>query len=181
MKKILIALLSVAMLVCFVSCATKPAEEVKMTDDWWNNPPADTRDIHYEVGFAKGSNLQTSRDWAKANANSALAQYINNSIDTIVTTYVNDAGELATNNMQSLQAFESVSKQNAKAVLTGVTYKYQQADDGVYVLAQLPINEFAAQLMETFAAQQTEAFKKNAAAKEANTMMNQAIDKYFGR
>lgn len=87
-----------------------------------------------------------SREWAKANANSSLAQYISSSIDTIVITYVSDAGEVSKdgNNIQALQAFESVSKQNAQATLTGVTYKFQTMEDGgVYVLASLPVGELA--------------------------------------
>lgn len=160
----------------FGSSSIEP-EEDNIVDDWWINPPADTGDIHYEIGFAKGSNLQTSRDWAKANANSALAQYISNSIDTIVTTYVNDAGELATNNMQLLQAFESVSRQNAKAIITDVTYIYQQADDGVYVLAQYPFKAFAEQLMRTFESQFPDECKE---CIEACNIMRSCIEEYFG-
>ena len=77
--------------------------------------------------------------------------------------------------MQSLQVFESVSKQNASAVLTGVTFKFAQADGGVYALAQLPIGELAEKLKE----QAKESFQKNAAATAAMDAMDQAIDKYF--
>ena len=148
------------------------------TFNWWDNPPLDTETTHYEVGYAKGSTMQISRDWAKANANTSLAQYVSNAIDAIVTTYVNDAGEVLqlANNMQALQAFESVSKQRAQATLTGVSYKYQSMKDGsVYVLASLPIGPLAEELK----ANVTEAFVKNKAAEEANSMMNAAIDKYF--
>lgn len=179
MKKTILSMLVIAaMLLCFVGCATKPVE--KISGDWWNNPPADTDQYHYEVGYAKGSNLMTSREWAKANANAALAQYVSNSVDSIVTTYLNDAGELATNNMQSLQAFESVSKQNAKAIIAGVTFQYTEKDDGVYVLAKMPIKDFAEILKTTFAENQ-QTFQTNAAAIEATDKMNAAIDKYFGR
>lgn len=174
MKKVCVTMLALLVLFAFVGCATK-SNDAPAADDWWNNPPADTADYHFEVGFAQGSNLQTSRDWAKANANQNLAQYINNSVQSIVTTYVNDAGELASNNMQSLQAFESVSKQTATAVLSGVTYKYAQADGGVYALAQLPIGELAEKLKE----QAKESFQKNAAATAALDAMDKAIDKYF--
>ena len=179
MKRTILSMFVIAaILLCFVGCATKPTE--KIPEDWWNNPPADTEEYHYEVGYAKGSNLMTSREWAKANVNAALAQYVSNSVDTIVTTYLNDAGELATNNMQSLQAFESVSKQSAKAIIAGVVYKYAQQDDGVYVLAKMPIKDFAEVLKTTFAENQ-QTFQTNAAAIEATDKMNAAIDKYFGR
>lgn len=179
MRKTIIVLFLVLAIFMFASCAsTNDVGEAKFSDDWWDNPPADTADIHYEVGYAKGSSLQISRDWAKANANTALAQYVSNTIDAIVTTYVNDAGEVGQqgNNMQALQAFESVSKQRAQATLTGVTYKFQSMDDGgVYVLASLPIGPLAEELKATV----TESFVKNEAAEEANRMMNEAIDKYF--
>ena len=177
MKKISLILAIIAVLM-LASCVSTTTNETKFSDNWWDNPPADTKEVHYEVGYAKGSTLQISRDWAKANANTALAQYVNNSIDAIVTTYVNDAGEVSSqgNNMQALQAFESVSKQRAQATLTGVTYKFQSMPDGgVYVLAMLPVGPLA----EEFKAQVKESFIKNAAAQEANNMMNAAIDKYF--
>lgn len=176
MKKAFLLLLAVLSVFMFVSCASTGS--ASGSDNWWDNPPADTADYHYEVGYAKGTTLQISREWAKANANTALAQYISNSIDAIVTTYVNDAGEVSAqgNNMQAMQAFESVSKQNAQATLTGVTYKFQVNEDGsVYVLASLPIGPVA----ETFKAQVKESFVKNQASEEANNMMNAAIDKYF--
>lgn len=182
MKKFFLIGLTVLAVLLLASCVTAaPASnggEVVFSDNWWDNPPADTSEFHYEVGYAKGSTLQTSRDWAKANANTALAQYVNNAIDAITITYVNDAGEVSQqgNNMQALQAFESLSKQRAQATLTGVQYKYQSMPDGgVYVLASLPIGPLAEELK----AQVTESFVKNAAAAEANNMMNAAIDKYF--
>lgn len=181
MKKTIVALLLVLAVFMFASCAsTNTGGETKLSDNWWDNPPVDTQDVHYEVGYAKGSSLQISRDWAKANVNTALAQYVSNTVDAIVTTYVNDAGEISQqgNNMQALQAFESVSKQRAQATLTGVTYQFQSmSDGGVYVLASLPIGPLA----EEFKEQVKESFVKNAAAKEANDMMNAAIDKYFNK
>ncbi|HZJ87973.1 MAG TPA: hypothetical protein VFC80_02340 [Sphaerochaeta sp.] len=176
MKKMKALVLVVSIVALLVSCGTTKAVGGSQADDWWNNPPADTAEYHYEVGMAKGTTQQVSRDWAKANANSALAQYVNNAIDTIVVSYVNDAGELATQNTQAVAAFESLSKQRAQATLTGVTYKYQTEEDGtVFVLAQLPINAVAEELKETL----QESFRKNEAAAEANAMMNAAIEKYF--
>lgn len=167
--------LAVSIVALLASCGTTKAVDGTQVDDWWNNPPADTAEYHYEVGMAKGTTQQVSRDWAKANANSALAQYINNAIDTIVVSYVNDAGELATQNTQAVAAFESMSKQQATATLTGVSYRYQtEADGTVYVLAQLPINAFAEELKQVL----QESFAKNEAA-EANAMMDAAIEKYF--
>lgn len=182
MKRVLVVLISVLAVFMLASCVMTNGGSEKLADDWWNNPPADTPEFHYEIGNAKGSTLQISRDWAKANANTALAQYVSNTVDAITTTYVNDAGEVAQDkqNMQALQAFESVSKQKAQATLTGVQYKYHEMSDGsVYVLASLPIGplaeELKANVKEAF-----EPFVQNEAAAEANSRMQNAIDKYFG-
>ncbi len=176
MKKLVIILLSVLMVFAFVSCASTKGSDSAVADDWWNNPPADTAEFHYEVGYAKGTNLQTSRDWAKANANTAVAQYVNNTITAIVNTYSQDAGELATDNMQALQAFESVSQQKAEAVLVGVTYKFAPQEDGsVYVLAAVPVGTYAEELKATV----KETFQRNAASVAAMDAMDAAIDKYF--
>ena len=176
MKRITVVLSVLLVLFAFVSCASTKGSSTVASDAWWNNPPADTAEYHYEVGYAKGSNLQTSRDWAKANANSALAQYVSNSVTSIVNTYTQDAGELASDNMQALQAFESVSQQKAEAVLVGVTYKYaEQADGSVYVLACVPIGTYAEELKATV----KETFSRNAASVAAMDAMDEAIDKYF--
>ena len=176
MKKLVIILLSVLMVFAFVSCASTKGSVAVDADEWWNNPPADTAEFHYEVGYAKGTNMQTTRDWAKANANAAVAQYVSNTVTAIVNTYSQDAGELATDNMQALQAFESVSQQKGEAVLVGVTYKYApQSDGGVYVLACVPIGTYAEELKATV----KETFTRNAASVAAMDAMDEAIDKYF--
>lgn len=179
MKKNLFLVIVVLAVFMFASCASTKSSTSKVAKgEWWDYPPEDTADVHYEVGYAKGSTHQVSRDWAKANVNTALAQYVNNAIDAIVTTYVNDAGEVTQqgNNMQALQAFENLSRQRAQATLTGVTYVYKEMEDGgVYVLASLPIGPLAEELKTRV----TEAFVKNEAAVEANNMMNSAIAKYF--
>ena len=177
MRRIIVLLLTVLAVLALASCAST-GKSPDVSGKWWDNPPADTADIHYEIGMAKGSTIQTSREWAKANANQALAQYVSNTVDAIVTTYLNDAGEVSqtSQNMQAMQAFESLSKQHAKATLTGVQYQFQTMDDGtVFVLASLPIGPLAEELK----ANVTEAFVKNDASEEANNMMNAAIEKYF--
>lgn len=176
MKRFCIVLMVLVISFALVSCASTKGSKAVVSDEWWNNPPVDTKDVHYEIGYAKGTNLQTSRDWAKANANTAVAQYVSNSVTAIVNTYTQDAGELATDNMQSLQAFESVSQQKAQAVLVGVTYQYaEQADGGVYVLACVPIGTYAEDLKATV----KETFSRNAASVAAMDAMDEAIDKYF--
>ena len=181
MKKTILILAAALLTLLAFSCAsTKGNESVNDTfiSQWWDTPPADTADYHYEVGTAKGSTNQISRDWAKANANTNLAQYVSNTVDSIIYTYVNDAGEVAdeAKNKQALEAFEQISRQTAQATLTGVSYKYQTMPDGtVYVLAALPIGTLSEHLKETV----LKTFEKNEASAEANKMMNDAIEKYF--
>lgn len=180
MRKLFIVVSMVLLIFCVcVSCSTtkvKANEATTAEPEWWNNTPADTSEYHYEVDMGKGANEQISRDMAKANVNDALARYVNNTVESIVTTYVNEAGEIGANNTQALTAFESVSKQYANASLVGVTYEfYKRADGTMYVLAKLPIGQLAEQLK----ADVRDTFAKNAASEEANEMMNNAIDKYF--
>lgn len=182
MKKLSIALIVTMMLFAFVSCATKaPAAAPVVEDDqWWMNIPESTADMAYAVGSANGPTLSISREWAKAAANQNMAEWVSTSVEGITTIYTNAAGEAAKsgNNMQAMQAFEQVSKQNASALLTGVTYKFHEGADGtIYALASMPVGPVAEAFKETV----REQFTKNEAAVEANNMMNDAIDKYFGR
>ncbi len=175
MKRNVIGFVAVLFLLGLVSCASTKNNLI-LEGEWWNNPPADTKEYHYEVGYAKGSTLEISREWAKANANSAVAQYVNNSVKAIVATYVQDAGEISAENMQALLAFESISIQKAEAVLVGVKYQFApQNDGGVYVLASVPIGQFAEELKATI----KETFERNAASVAAMDEMDSAIEKYF--
>ena len=190
MKKVFLFLMTIFAIFAFVSCATAKVEAIapveepstlatsSSSNDWWDNPPDDTANVHYEIGIGEGSTLQISRDCAKANANAALAQYVVNAVDAIVIAYTNDAGETSkdSNNMQAIQAFESLSKQRAQENLTGVTYKFHTMDNGqVFVLSALPIGPLVKELKAIV----TEAFVNNNAPVGANNMMNATIDKYF--
>ena len=179
-NKSLFSIMGLIAIVCIliVSCASVSTVSGK---EWYDtmSAPEDTADYHFEFGYGTGSTLITAKKFAEAQANSAIAQWVNNSIDTITTTYINDAGSGV--NTQAVQAFEELSKQHASAVLTGVktidTYQYDVSDGyAVGVIVQIPIGTIAESLKETV----EEAFVKNEASEEANRMMNEAIAKYFG-
>ncbi|MCQ2412002.1 MAG: hypothetical protein MJ057_03505 [Sphaerochaetaceae bacterium] len=171
MRKSIIVLVSVMLVFTLVGC-----KSTKVRGEWWNNPPMDTAEMHYEVGVAKGQTVQISREWAKANANQNLAAYINNSIEAIVTTYTNESGEINSDYMQAVQSFESKSKQTATATLSRVSYIFKVMDDGTtYVLAALPTDVLAQQFKDNASS----SFSKTEAAEQANQMMQSAIDKYF--
>ena len=179
-RRCIFVIIGVFAIVCIlaVSCASASIGSGK---EWYDtmSAPDDTADYHFEFGYGTGSTLITAKKFAEAQANSAIAQWINNSIDTITTTYINDAGSGV--NTQAVQAFEELSKQHASAVLTGVktidTHQYEFSDGyAVGVIVQIPIGVVAESLKETV----EEAFVKNEASEEANKMMNEAIAKYFG-
>ena len=110
-----------------------------------------------------------------------MAEWVSTVVDEVITTYTNDAGEGV--NRQAVDAFETVSRQRAQAVLSGVQQEdmWVDADGGVYVLMSLPIenieNDLLSVVNETFT---SDAFARNDAAEAANQMMNDAIAKYFG-
>ena len=184
MKKFFLIAMMVLAVFALASCATSNAQGSatpisSSADNWWDNPPADTAEFHYATGYAKGSTLQTSREWAKTNANNELAQWVKNSVEVITVTYTQDAGEVSQegNNMQALQAFEQVAKQQASAILNGVQYKFQTMEDGgVFVLAALPIGAAAEEVKKIV----NEQFTRNSAAEEAQNKMYDAVDRYFG-
>lgn len=151
-------------------------EESEIPDNWWINPPADTSEFHYEVGYAQDPNPDTTK--ALANVNTALVQYIRNTIDAIMATYANDAGEVSQqeNNMMALQAFENLLGLQTLESISRVQYRFQfMPDGGVYSLAVLQIGPLAEDLKEKV----NEAFVKNEATEDATRMMLAAIEKYF--
>lgn len=170
MKRIAIAVMALMLVFALTSC-----NSTKIRGEWWNSPPADTEQYHYEIGVAKGQTEQISREWAKANANQNLAAYINNSIESIVITFTNESGEINSDSMVAVQSFESKSKQTSTATLSRVSYTYKTMEDGtVYVLAALPTD-----VLEQQFKQNAEESFSSVSADQANQMMQDAISKYF--
>lgn len=189
MKKFSVIFVSALVLVVLASCASTQPAEVTQTEvqaknhgledldapDWFFIKPT-AQDYYYEAAYAKQSNLQNSIKRATAEARNLIAEYINTAVDEIITTYTNDAGVDA--DRQAVDAFETLSKQRAQAIVSGVSVedRYVDSEGGVYLLVSIP----KANIAQEFQATAESSFKKNAAAAEANNMMNAAIAKYFG-
>lgn len=148
----------------------------------WVVMDTSTQDVRYAAGYGKMSNLQNSLKKAQAEARNVIAEYVATAVDEIITNYTNDAGESA--NRQAMDAFETLSKQRAQAVLSGAKQEafWEDNEGGVWILMSIPMENIASQMYGAAGASTTEnaAFKKNDAAVEANNMMNAAIAKYFG-
>ena len=181
MNKIVGIFLVVLTVLLLASCATSDvsSNETQLPDEWWNGYVPDTEELHYEIGYAKGADYMISRDWAKANARSAIAVWVSSKVTDVINTYTNNAGEVTKdgNNMQAMRAFEDTAKQVSEASLTGVVYiKFQEMADGtVFVLAAVPKEPIYEELRK----KEQETFVKNGASVEANKMMNEAMDKNF--
>lgn len=183
MKKALLVISMIALLV-FASCSSTETTEVAADPNAmpeWVYTDMSTQDVHYAVGYGKMSNQMNSIKRAQSEARNAIAEWVNISVEEIITTYTNDAGSDA--NRQAMDAFETLSKQTATAVLSGAKQENMWIDEegGVYILMSIPVENVASQFYG--AAEEAIAetpFVKNEAAAEANSMMNDAIAKYFG-
>ena len=192
MKKILYILLALVLVFSVVGCAsTEKSEAVEETKapvvlgkdgiprPDWVVKDVSTQDVHFASGYYKAATYANAQKAAIAEARNALAEWVKTSVDEIITSYRNDAG--SGENLQAVQAFETISKQNATAMLSGSIKEdeWVDLDGGVYVLVSIPVENVKDQMvgLSDGIAQQ---FEKNEAAVEANNMMNDAIAKYFG-
>lgn len=137
--------------------------------------------IHYVAGYGKMSNLQNSIKRAQAEAKNLIAEWISTAVDEIIITYINDAG--TDTNKQAMDAFEVVSRQRAQAILSGIEQvdMWEDKDGGIWVLLSIPVENVKSQMYRAWeeASSSVEDFNKSDAAKEANKMMENAINVYF--
>jgi hypothetical protein len=182
MKKILLAVLSIAMLFSLNSCRSfnegetvAKVEEVKsIYPDWFLTLPTDDTYV-YCAGYGEASNVQTAIKRAESNAKTQLAEQISTSVKEVVKNYINDAGEGA--DRQNIDAFEAFAIQTTQANLVGVQReKIKILDNGaVVVLSKMPKTN----LEQAFASISNEAkkeFVQNDAAMVANDKMAEAFD-----
>lgn len=187
MKKsmILIGFVFIAFLVmgCTTSMGTVEATTPKVTvvlgmdgipQPDWVNKTVSTQDMHYETGFAKMSDKQSSIKRATAEAKNKMAEWVSTKVKEVVVTYVNDAG--SGDNRQALDAMEVISQQVAEATLSGVTTEeiWVEAEGGVWVLCSIPIANIEKNF-EPAAEAVAEAFVESDAAAAANTKMKDAF------
>ncbi len=170
MKKLGLILLLVAAMVTSFSCvsSSKPEDTTSAPKqglpDFVMNPPTAT-DAIYGVGYAKMSTFANSLKFAEANARTDIANQIKVTVQSAITQYSQEAGVDDKN--QVINFAESVSRQITDTVLSGATPKRreQDADGGVWVLMEYPLNKFKEAAAETFARNEDAAFAEFKAAK----------------
>ncbi|MCI1208223.1 MAG: LPP20 family lipoprotein [Treponema sp.] len=112
------------------------AEGVARPD--WVMQGKQSADGIYASGFAKMSTLQNSLKAARVNARAELANTVQASVKSAVTTYAEDTG-IADDNLNYL---EEATVQRTDAILQGSTQAdyWVGQDETVYVLMYLPYN-----------------------------------------
>ncbi|MFA5448087.1 MAG: hypothetical protein WC233_07395 [Sphaerochaeta sp.] len=140
----------------------------------WVYKTVSTEDMHYESGFGKMSDKQTSIKRATVEAKNKIAEWVNTNVKEVVVTYLNDAG--SGDDRQALDAMEVISQQVAEATLSGVTTEdvWVDADGGVWVLCSIPVENIERNF-EPAAEAVAEAFSESDAAAAANAKMKDAF------
>ena len=161
--------------------AVQPARPVVVGMDGipqpdWVYKTVSLQDRHYESGYGKMSNQQTSIKRATVEAKNKIAEWISTQVKEVIVTYVNDAGSV--DNRQALDAMESISLQVAEATLSGVTTEEMWIDSegGVWVLCSIPLANIE-KSFEPAASAVAEAFAESDAAEAANTKMKDAFSR----
>ncbi len=137
--------------------------------DWVNTIPR-AADVHFQTGYAKLSNKANSIQRANADAKEKISQWISTTVQSVIVNYTSDFG--SGDNRQSLEAFESISRQVANNALVGVTQEalWVDQDNGIWILASIPIEN----TLKAFEAAE-ESFKTNEAAAYAEFKMEEAL------
>ncbi len=186
MKRWYLALVVLAVLVILGGCATKVASDSGVPkrpqvigaegvpQPEWVYKTVVAQDLHYETGYGKMSDKQTSIKRATVEAKNKIAEWVSTSVKEVVVTYLNDAG--SGDNRQALDAMEVVSQQVAEATLSGVTTEemWVDVDGGVWVLCSIPMANVEKNF-EPAAEAVAEAFTESEAAAAANAKMKDAF------
>jgi hypothetical protein len=185
MKRIVLILFSLITLAAlFSSCATLPSPapvaeepvyrpiigaEGQPQPEWVNTIPR-AADFHYQTGYARLSNKANSIQRANADAKEKISQWISTTVQSVIVNYTSDFG--SGDNRQSIEAFESISRQIANNSLVGVSQEelWVDQDGGVWVLVSFPIEN----TLKAFEAAE-ESFKSNEAAAYAEFKMEEAL------
>ncbi len=186
MKRWYSVLLVVLIALVLGGCATKVAKPTPVAprpvvigaegipQPEWVYKTVSAQDVHYETGYGKMSDKQTSIKRATVEAKNKIAEWISTSVKEVVVTYLNDAG--SGDNRQALDAMEVVSQQVAEATLSGVTTEemWVDVDGGVWVLCSIPMANVE-RSFEPAAEAVVEAFSESEAAAAANAKMKDAF------
>lgn len=182
MKKILLAIISIALVFSLNSCKSfsekydEPVIQEKQSiyPDWFLTLPTDDTYIYF-AGYGESTNIQTAIKKAEANAKTQLAEQISTRVKEVVKNYINDAGE--DNNRQSVDAFEAFTIQITEANLFGVQReKIEILENGaVCVLSKMPKDNLE-KAFTSIIDKAKKDFVQNDAAQVANDKMSQAFD-----
>ena len=192
MKKFTLVVMIAAAVFCLSSCASAVVEEPTpiaatqvlgkdgVPQPEWVVKDVSTQDVHFGAGYGKAANYQNSIKKAEVEGRNVLAEWVKTSVDEVILNYSNDAGE--GENRQAIDAFETLSKQNASAMLSGSKREalWVDADGGVWVLMSIPVENVKDQMVGLSEAVNEQFFEENEAAANANQKMNEAFNKYFG-
>jgi len=137
--------------------------------DWVNMVPR-AADVHYENGYAKLTNKANSIQRANADAKEKISQWISTTVQSVVVNYTSDFG--SGDDRQSIEAFESISRQIADNALVGVSQEalWVDPENGVWVLVSIPLENTLKAFEEA-----EPAFMANDAAAFAEFKMEEAL------
>lgn len=142
MKKFFALVLSVTLVGLSLFAQERP--------EWVFNPSTlNTSSKIFACGAAKKSTELLSIKAARLEADYSLAQYINNSIDGVIRSYIaEDTSLLADKTLESVSAFLSVMESRAKVSLSMVQQEdmYKDEDGTVWVLVSMPLDVVLNQL-----------------------------------
>ena len=168
MKKILGILFVVALILVSFSCASKPDQilgaEGIPRPQWVADMALADPVLHYEIGYGKGTNRASSMARAEADARNKIAFWVKTDVETVLKTYMQDAG--VGNETQMIEYIEQVSIQTANTTISGaeIKGKWEDLEGGIYVLMGYDIDKAAENLAKQMEAVETPFVRNESAA-----------------
>ena len=150
-------------------------EEIDELPEWVINMKT-AGDAMYGIGYAKMSNLNTSRTTALARARTDISFQIQSTIQAMMTDYQQEAG--VDDNSQTINFVENISKQITNNELSGLTPDKMAVmkDGGVWVRVVYLKSEFVDDAKEAFQRNEDAAFAEFKADQAAQRLDAQLKD-----
>ena len=150
-------------------------EEIDELPEWVMNMET-AGDAMYGIGYAKMSNLNTSRTTALARARTDISFQIQSTIQAMMTDYQQEAG--VDDNSQTINFVENISKQITNNELSGLTPDKMAVmkDGGVWVRVVYLKSEFVDDAKEAFQRNEDAAFAEFKADQAAQRLDAQLED-----
>jgi hypothetical protein len=183
MKKILLFLVAAVVVIGIVACAGDTSEtgaemskeDIDEIPEWVMNMEV-AGDAMYGIGYAKMSNLNTSRTTALARARTDVSFQIKSTIQAMMTDYQQEAG--VDDDSQTINFVESISKQLTNNVLSGLTPDKMAVmkDGGVWVRVLYRKSQFIDDSREAFERNESAAFAEFKADQAAEKLAHELED-----